>query len=398
MNGSVGSLGYAAPEVMEAGSYDDDAYTASCDIWSLGVLVYVMLCGKPPFWGSFQEQMCRMEKENPPMKSGTWQQVSGEAKTFIKQLLKFDPKKRPRLGDVLQSPWLTMSHPVMDPVAAGQVLQHLREFSNASRFFSICVASVARQLDHQRLRDVYEVFREMDTNGDGVLELHELRSGFERFFGKRSEQAREVERLFASLDLDGSGTIDYTEFCAAGIGERITLEEDALWAAFKVFDVQDDDGRVTKEEIKQVLFTGNVNQLWTEEVCEEVADEIFEQFDQNRDGSLDFQDWLSLMRKCACQHKNHAMSECEFESSLHAGNSNDAYMILSGKDSMHRRCSRHLSAMPSTTMSTGSLCDGHADLHQEMTVARTLYISAHLSLRGMFGFLTTLLNWVGCCR
>lgn len=407
MNGSVGSLGYAAPEVMEAGSYDDDGYTASCDIWSLGVLVYVMLCGKPPFWGSFHEQMGRMKKENPPMKSGSWQQISGEAKHFIKQLLKFDPKKRPRLEEVLRSPWLTMSHPAMDPVAACEVLQHLRDFSNTSRFFSICVASVARQLDHHRLRDVYKVFRDMDTNGDGVLELHELKSGFERFFGKRSEQAREVERLFASLDLDGSGTIDYTEFCAAGIGERMILEEDALWAAFKVFDVQDDDGRLTKDEIKQVLFTGNVNQLWTEEVCEEVADEIFDQFDRNRDGSLDFQDWLALMRECAWRHKNQSkIPGClqrpdllaEFDTNLHAGNPKEAYMTFSEMDGIRRRCSSRLPATPSTT-STGSSYDGHVEPHREKnTVAHSFFVPARASLRGILDFLKTLMQWASFCR
>ena len=60
-----------------------------------------------------------------------------------------------------------------------------------------------------------------------------------------------MEQVFQRLDLDGSGCIDYTEFCAAGIGERVSLEEDVLWAAFKAFDVQEDDGRITKEEIMQ---------------------------------------------------------------------------------------------------------------------------------------------------
>ncbi|CAL1144928.1 unnamed protein product [Cladocopium goreaui] len=96
--------------------------------------------------------------------------------------------------------------------------------------------------------------------------------------------------MLSRLDLDGSGVIDYTEFCAAGIGERVSLEEDVLWAAFKAFDVQDDDGRITKDEITQVLRSVDVNKLWTAEVCQDVAEEIFANFDQNGDGSLDFED------------------------------------------------------------------------------------------------------------
>lgn len=139
----------------------------------------------------------------------------------------------------------------------------------------------------------------MDTNGDGVLELHEVREGFQKFFGKESAQVKDVEQVFARLDLDGSGVIDYTEFCAAGIGERVSLEEDVLWAAFKAFDVQDDDGRITKDEITQVLRSVYVNKLWTAEVCQDVAEEIFANFDQNGDGSLDFEEFVKLMRECA---------------------------------------------------------------------------------------------------
>ncbi|CAE8687236.1 unnamed protein product, partial [Polarella glacialis] len=184
------------------------------------------------------------------------------------------------------------------------VLRNLRQFSNANQFFSICVASVARQLDHRSLRDVHKVFSELDANGDGVLELSEVKEGFERIYGRESEQYQDVERMFSRLDLDGSGSIDYTEFCAAGIGERMCLEETTLWAAFKAFDVQDDDGRITKDEIKQVLASGDVKQLWTTEVCQEVTEEIFDLFDANGDGALDFTEFMGLMRECASRHKD----------------------------------------------------------------------------------------------
>merc|ERR1719414_1744466 len=110
----------------------------------------------------------------------------------------------------------------MDAKICQQVLLNMKQFSRTSHFFSLCVASVARQLDHRSLRDVHKVFKELDVNGDGVLELHEVMAGFEKMFGENSEQVRDVEAMFSRLDLDGSGRIDYTEFCAAGIGERST--------------------------------------------------------------------------------------------------------------------------------------------------------------------------------
>lgn len=344
MNSAVGSLTYAAPEVLEA--KEKQGYTAACDLWSLGVVTYVMLCGKPPFWGNYNEQLRRMKRETFPMSDSTWQQISRPAKELIRGLLRADPKQRMKLEDVLRNPWLRLqdSHAGMDTRISSQVLMNLRQFSRTSQFFSICVASVARQLDHRSLRDVHKVFSEMDTNGDGVLELHEVREGFQKFFGKESAQVKDVEQVFARLDLDGSGVIDYTEFCAAGIGERVSLEEDVLWAAFKAFDVQDDDGRITKDEITQVLRSVDVNKLWTAEVCQDVAEEIFANFDQNGDGSLDFEEFVKLMRECAqrrqCEDDEIDPEERqlidELESDLRIGKADKAYHILTKLDDVQR--------------------------------------------------------------
>jgi len=303
MSSAVGSLTYAAPEVLEQRGIE--GYTAACDLWSLGVVTYVMLCGKPPFWGAYNEQLKRMKKETYPMGDATWRAISQDAKDLIKALLRNDPRRRLSLDAVMQHPWLRARSDMatMDQALATEVLNNMRQFSNTSQFISMCVASVARQLDHRSLRDVHRVFSEMDTNGDGVLELQEVKNGFEKIFGAGHEQLKDIEAMFHRLDLDGSGTIDYTEFCAAGIGERVRTEEHVLWAAFKAFDVNDDDGRISKDEITKVLSSADVNKLWTQEVCEDVAKEIVERFDENGDGCLDFQEWLRLMRESASRRK-----------------------------------------------------------------------------------------------
>merc|ERR1719230_1493191 len=110
------------------------------------------------------------------------------------------------LDVVLSSPWLmTAARANIDANVASEVLLNLRRFSNTSHFFSVCVASVARQLDHNQLRDVHKVFCDMDANGDGMLSLDEVRTGFTKIFGPDSEQVRDVEDMFRKLDLDGSG-------------------------------------------------------------------------------------------------------------------------------------------------------------------------------------------------
>eukprot|EP00933_Yihiella_yeosuensis_P079814 TRINITY_DN9323_c0_g1_i2.p1 TRINITY_DN9323_c0_g1~~TRINITY_DN9323_c0_g1_i2.p1 ORF type:complete len:641 (+),score=116.65 TRINITY_DN9323_c0_g1_i2:99-2021(+) len=292
MTSAVGSLSYAAPEVLKAqrggclamASSLKGGYTAACDLWSLGVLTYVMLSGRPPFFGIFKEQLNAMSNERYPMSDATWQATSEHAK-------------------VLAHPWLKIDQrSVVESAVRNQILSNMRQFSNTGHFYTMCVASIARQLDHQSLHDVHKVFCELDVNNDGVLELDEVVQGFEKLFEKNSQEMQDIKDIFHRLDLDGSGTIDYTEFCAAGIGERMCLEESTLWCAFKAFDFQGVDDKITTAEVCHVLEDSDVNSVWSSEVCREVAEEIMA-FDTDQDGSLDFDEFVALMRECASRRK-----------------------------------------------------------------------------------------------
>jgi calcium-dependent protein kinase len=294
MSSAVGSLTYAAPEVLEAVSGIE--YGSACDMWSLGVLTYVMLSGKPPFWGNHREQLKKMKREQFPFRGMPWDRVSAECRDFITSLLRSDVKKRMSVVQVLEHPWFRQAKKDgLLKEEQREVLANLQTFKNNSMFFSICVASVARQLDHGSLKSVHKVFAEMDSNGDGVLELHEVKAGFEKLFGKDSEEANQVEEMFHKLDLDGSGTIDYTEFCAAGIGEHISTQEHVLWAAFKTFDA-DDNGSISKSEITEALISASVRTAFPKSVCDEVAKEIMSQFDGDGDGTISFDEWRQMMQ------------------------------------------------------------------------------------------------------
>eukprot|EP00929_Paragymnodinium_shiwhaense_P034110 TRINITY_DN185_c0_g1_i1.p1 TRINITY_DN185_c0_g1~~TRINITY_DN185_c0_g1_i1.p1 ORF type:complete len:581 (-),score=115.79 TRINITY_DN185_c0_g1_i1:56-1798(-) len=295
MSSAVGSLVYAAPEVLDVRK--GAVYNQQCDLWSLGVVAYVMLCGKPPFWGGHAEQLRRMKKETFPMSDATWQKTSPEAKDFVRRLLKASPAARMSIQEVVGHPWLQQQLRPSDPEVTKIVLDNMRRFSNQSHFLSMIVASVARQMDHRSLRDIHAVFVEMDTNGDGVLELNEVRAGFDKMFGPDSEQTKNVEEMFAQLDLDGSGSIDYTEFVASAISENFLQQENVLWNAFRSFDVQDDDGRITVDEIQKILQRTDVKKMWTPELCESAANEIIREFDANGDGSIDFHEFVDSLRE-----------------------------------------------------------------------------------------------------
>eukprot|EP00930_Biecheleria_cincta_P033751 TRINITY_DN23375_c0_g1_i1.p1 TRINITY_DN23375_c0_g1~~TRINITY_DN23375_c0_g1_i1.p1 ORF type:complete len:609 (+),score=119.28 TRINITY_DN23375_c0_g1_i1:171-1997(+) len=306
MKSNVGTSTYSAPEVLERDVSEKEGYTCACDLWSLGVVAYVVLSGKPPFWGSPKNQLAAMLAERYPLVGPFWDSISEDCKDLITRLLKADAQVRMTAPDVLQHPWLRLGATEPNHQLLAQVLSNLEQFSHAPDFYSFCVASVARQLDHRSLQGIREAFCMLDKNGDGILDVEEVKEGFASAFGKEGQDnpeavgEAEVQEIFSHLDLDGSGRITYTEFCAAGLGEKSYEEEHVLWAAFKTWDIHN-DGRISRGELKEVLQRADITQVWTSAVCEEVAEEVMEQFGNGSD-SINFQEWLGLMRECASKH------------------------------------------------------------------------------------------------
>ena len=101
MSNPVGTAYYMSPELLR-GKYDQ-----SCDVWSIGIVAYILLCGYPPFNGEDDPQIFETIKQGHFIfPSTSWDRVSPEAKDFIKCLLRKDPRKRFTADEALQHPWV----------------------------------------------------------------------------------------------------------------------------------------------------------------------------------------------------------------------------------------------------------------------------------------------------
>eukprot|EP00927_Polykrikos_kofoidii_P050726 TRINITY_DN44613_c0_g1_i1.p1 TRINITY_DN44613_c0_g1~~TRINITY_DN44613_c0_g1_i1.p1 ORF type:complete len:591 (-),score=87.94 TRINITY_DN44613_c0_g1_i1:13-1761(-) len=307
MNGNVGTMLYSAPEVLSEThrlkiGNSGGTYSCACDLWSIGVLAYVMLCGRPPFWGPAQTMLKKICSADYPMDVAPWVggRVSDSAKDFVRGLLQPDPAKRTTIEALCDNPWLREAASAVHASearakAAANVMTNLRQFTNMSLFRRICVVAIAHQLGHQQLGELERVFRELDTSGDGILSVEEVRAGFQRILRDRIGDSEQIEELFRELDADGSGQIDYTEFCAAGLDRRASLQEEALWAGFRCLDRRALSGKLTCDDLISVLKDVDTDNTFDEQGRQDIASELLRRWDRNSDGSIDFDEFREMM-------------------------------------------------------------------------------------------------------
>jgi calcium-dependent protein kinase len=124
MNQIFGTAYYIAPEVLK-GDYNE-----KCDIWSIGVILYILLSGKPPFDGNDDKEIVNNVRIGTYSLSGPeWKNISAEAKDLIKKMLTYDIAQRISAESALKHPWIKkkVTEP-SDPKATMSALQNLRHF------------------------------------------------------------------------------------------------------------------------------------------------------------------------------------------------------------------------------------------------------------------------------
>lgn len=137
MKTQCGTPGYVAPEILEGQQYDTQA-----DMWSLGVIVYILLGGYPPFIEQNQRDLFRkIRKGDYEFHEEYWGQVSADAKSMISSLLTVNPDKRFSANKVLMDKWMKKDDAALANQDLGANLEKFKAF-NAKRKFKAAVKTV----------------------------------------------------------------------------------------------------------------------------------------------------------------------------------------------------------------------------------------------------------------
>jgi len=284
----LGSSYYVAPEVLKG------KYNEKCDIWSCGVITYILLTGQPPPWH------CTMTKINrhisavrggPPDNFATdpsLRKISAQAKEFMAQMIEVDFTKRNSAAQMLQHPWVASLEGVSDEALDFSILHSLKKFMYSYRMKKKALVTLAEQLSDSDIHDLRTTFDSIDTAHDGVITFDELKAALEKKgsggCARHTVAESEVRAAMEEMDVVGDGVIHFHEFVAASLNRNVLMRRDLLHKVFDKFD-SDHTGYLSKENIAEVMGS------------HDKVDKIMEEIDTTHSGKVNFEDFLLLMTR-----------------------------------------------------------------------------------------------------
>ena len=294
----VGTTYTMSPEVIE-GEYSEKA-----DVWSCGVIGFTLLSGGNLPFDAEQKKDIPGEILNGgyDMDGPEWENVSQQAKDFISSLLEYDQDKRMLAEHALESKWLQentnaiQEANVPPPKIVEKVQSALIHVEEEPQLKRLAKMMIAHSAPINKLRDLRQVFREIDTTNDGTITFGELKRALEQC----NLSNKQVEDIFHELDQNDTGVVNFTEFLAATLEIKGEIDEIWLAEAFDKLDV-DNDGEICKEKLTELLESEQLKRARKPKVeemkrVEDAAEEMLAEVDPKEDGKVSYEEFVELFR------------------------------------------------------------------------------------------------------
>jgi calcium-dependent protein kinase len=240
---ACGTVGYVAPECLE------ESYDIKCDMWSMGVIVFVLLAGRMPFNGTEAQMIDQILAGNYSMDGPEWQRVSEEGKDFVKKLMTKDVEQRLSAGQALEHAWIAKRDATHQgsEIVDEAVVNSLKSYAQQSSFRRVCCSMMAYAMTVDERKVVRDAFLAIDTHRTGRVSIGEMK----QVLGS-SISDQEAQKVFSSLDFNHDEQVNYSDFLAAMMTSRIAQNERHIRAAFNRLD-KDSSGFITLDNLREVL-------------------------------------------------------------------------------------------------------------------------------------------------
>jgi calcium-dependent protein kinase len=268
------SIFYRCPE------YFSGICDTKSDVWSVGVIIYLMLAGYLPFKGKNEKQMAESIKNQEVLFEGDeWKEITEDCKDLLRHLLVKDPNERYSAKQAFQHPWISNGSNMtflLSRSLSQLGVKNLLKFRFHMKLRHAVLEFIVSHFTHtSEIYELQQAFIAMDYNGDGKLTTEELTVACLMLEYTKED----VQDILGECDANMNGSLDYTEFLTAASNWKKVLNKNKLKATFDCFDI-DKDGVISLPELKEMLS----NDMGVEE---EIWNEIFGEVDSNRDGMID---------------------------------------------------------------------------------------------------------------
>ena len=251
LSGIVGTSIYCSPEVI------DNLYDEKSDEWSCGILMYIMLCGEPPFQGETEEEIFEnIKKGKLSFSKPEFSNVSDNCIDLIKKLLAPNKDNRIKASEALRHPFFTENYNPSIAMANNMdknILKKILEIKKLpSKFHELIEAFLCfnfiKKDEEKKLR---QVFRYLDHKGKNRLSRIDFVKTFkENGMNVSNEQ---IQNILNALDSDGNNSIEYQEFLRAMCDKESLYSDKNLKSAYDSIDA-DKKGYINMEDIKKFIF------------------------------------------------------------------------------------------------------------------------------------------------
>ena len=254
----IGTITYSAPEVIK------NNYTEKCDIWSCGVIMYILLTGELPFNGITESDIKnKILRGRFCFYNRLFKNISFEAKDLIRQCFTYDPNQRLNYkealnhqffkNDLFENIYFNLYPEIENNIK--EAINSLISFSNKSKFFQTVITYLTHNfISKEEETRLKIIFLSIDTDLDGKISKNELKAICNKLEINISEE--NLREIIKRVDFDNDGFIDYIEFLQSTINLNNLFTEDNLKCAFDNFDIQN-DGTVSVLELEEILGFNN---------------------------------------------------------------------------------------------------------------------------------------------
>ena len=284
---------YFAPEII-SNNYDE-----KCDIWSIGVIMYLLLSGRLPFSGENDIEINeKILKGKYDLKISAFKNISLEAIDLIKNLLIVNPLARINAKDALNHIWFQklkikeLFNEIKNKNTIQKLLENLKNYKSNSIIQETALAYLVHNFPQLiSVINACKLFNIIDNDNDGKIKSKELYNGIKKFINNENLES-DCEEIFKKLDMDNNGYIQYEEFVRAAVNKRKFLDEKILKFAFNFFD-KDENGEISFEEIEKVFKSSVPDPKNVHLVLFKIINEV----DSNNDGKISFEEFCFAMKK-----------------------------------------------------------------------------------------------------